>query len=186
MDNWELTASVEYRINAQDQLVDPSEDWTRFALENAAPHLVANQVLGRSLWEFISDTATQMLYKALLTKVRSGEARGSVELRCDAPHLRRYIRLAMSPLSNGRVQFIGTVLKVEQRKSIRLLDPLVGRSGELLTMCSWCKSVLLPDGRFVEVEEAVETLGLFQREVLPAVNHGICPTCLAEYGNIAM
>ena len=39
MSSWELTARVKYHINAEDLLVDVSADWTRFALENAAPHL---------------------------------------------------------------------------------------------------------------------------------------------------
>jgi len=185
MHNWELTARVEYRINAQDLLIDFSGDWERFALENAAPQLVANQILGRSLWEFISNVETRMVYKALLAKVRKGKSPFDVEFRCDASDLRRYIRLSMLPLSKNRVQFVGTVLKVEPRDSIGLLDPIISRSDDLFTICSWCKSVLLPDGRYAEVEEAVDNLGLFQRDVQPALSHGICPACLSKYNSIA-
>ncbi len=185
MQNWELTARVAYRINARDLLINVSGDWERFALENAAPQLVANQVLGRSLWEFIFDAETRMLYKALLAKVRTGKSPFNVEFRCDASHLRRYIRLTMLPLSKDRVNFVGTVLKVEPRDSIGLLDPDISRSDDLLTICSWCKSVLLPDGRYTEVEEAVDNLGLYQRDAQPALSHGICPACLSKYSSIA-
>jgi|SRR5208282_5806536 len=185
MHRWELTARVEYRINSQDLLVDVSKDWARFALENAAPSLLADHILGRSLWDFISGAETRMLYQALLARVRSGKSATTVELRCDAPHLRRHIRLVISPMSSGRVRFVGTVVKVEERDSIRLLDPAVTRLGDQITICSWCKDVLLPNGRFVDVETAVEQLGLFQRSEMPTLRQATCPTCLAKYSSIA-
>ena len=182
---WELTARVEYRINAKDLLVDVSKDWARFALENAAPSLLANFVLGRSIWDFIYDADTRTLYQVLLAKVRSGKSPSTVELRCDAPHLRRHIRLVISPLSRGRVQFVGTVLSVEERDSIELLDSAVTRSRGQITICSWCKEVLLPNGCFVDVETAVEQLGLFQRSEMPTLRQATCPACLAKYSSIA-
>ena len=185
MNCWELTARVEYRINAKDLLVDVSKDWARFALENAAPSLLADQVLGRSIWDFICDSDTRRLYRNLLAKVRSGNSPSTVELCCDAPHLCRDIRLVISPLSRGRVQFVGTVIRAEERDSIGLLDQTVSRSRNQITICSWCKEVLLPNGCFVDVETAVGQLGLFQRSEMPTLRQATCPACLAKYSSIA-
>jgi hypothetical protein len=44
-------------------------------------------------------------------------------------------------------------------------------------MCGWCKRTQLPTGRWVEIEEAVEELGLFEDSPLPGVTHGICLPC---------
>ena len=93
------------------------------------------------------------------------------------PHLRRQIRLAISPMSKRRVQFVGTVVTLERRNSISLLDPAISRSGDHVAMCSWCKSVLLPDGRFAEVEDAIERLRVVPADVMPAVSQTTCPAC---------
>jgi hypothetical protein len=44
-------------------------------------------------------------------------------------------------------------------------------------MCGWCKRVSVRN-TWVEVEDAVLELRLFEREVLPDLTHGICPGCL--------
>jgi hypothetical protein len=177
MNNWELVDTVRYRINGDDLLVDVDRGWQRFAVENGAPQLLSNHVLGRSLWDFISDVETRAIYQAMLQKVRSNKETVSVELRCDAPDRRRFIRLDITSLSRQRVQFVGTILKVERRDEVPLLEPDGDRSSDILTICSWCKSVLMPDGRYVEIEAAVNQLGLFNAEVLPQLSHGICPSC---------
>jgi hypothetical protein len=43
-------------------------------------------------------------------------------------------------------------------------------------MCGWCDRFLV-DGEWVEVEEAVARLGLFQLPEMPAISHGVCPDC---------
>ena len=43
-------------------------------------------------------------------------------------------------------------------------------------MCGWCDRFLV-DGEWVEVEEAVTRLGLFQLPQMPAIGHGVCPDC---------
>ena len=182
MCDWELTENVRYRINSDDLLVDLAGGWERFALENGAPHLVSNQVLGRPLWDFISDRETLYIYQAILQDVRRNKGNKrmvSLDLRCDAPVRRRFIRLDIAALSKGRVQFVGRVLKTEPRDAVPLLEPSTDRSAETLTICSWCKSVLLPDGHYVEIEEALRQLGLFQAQSFPRLHHGMCPSCRA-------
>jgi hypothetical protein len=44
-------------------------------------------------------------------------------------------------------------------------------------MCGWCKRVAIGDA-WMEVEDAVSELRLFERKVLPDISHGICPDCL--------
>jgi hypothetical protein len=46
----------------------------------------------------------------------------------------------------------------------------------MLTMCGWCDRFLV-DGEWVEVEEAVARLGLFELPKLPSIDHGVCPDC---------
>lgn len=179
MDDWELAESVRYRINGDDLLVDVNRGWQRFAMENGAAHLVSNLVLGRSLWDFVSDAETRCIYEAILQTVRGNKRNISLDLRCDAPARRRFIRLDIAALSRRRVQFVGRVSKIERRDAVALLEPDFDRSTESLMICGWCKSIVLPGGRCLEIEEAVRQLGLFHSHVLPRLNHGVCPSCRA-------
>ena len=42
-------------------------------------------------------------------------------------------------------------------------------------MCAWCKKADV--GGWVEVEEAVRRLQLFDQARLPRITHGVCPAC---------
>ncbi len=43
-------------------------------------------------------------------------------------------------------------------------------------MCGWCDRFLVGE-EWLEVEQAVARLGLFQRAEMPAISHDICPDC---------
>ena len=62
-------------------------------------HLRPNRaaVVGRSsTWNFIQGAETVRLYQAILRRVRSNSSRVVVPFRCDAPTLRRHMRLEIS------------------------------------------------------------------------------------------
>jgi hypothetical protein len=111
----------------------------------------------------------------LLRRVR-GEL-GSVDLpfRCDGPTVRREMDIRIASQASGRfVVFSAQLLVEEQRDEFQpLLAAGTPRGEETLTMCGWCDRFLV-EGEWVEVEEAVARLGLFQ---LPAIDHGVCPDC---------
>ena len=82
---------------------------------------------------------------------------------------------------HGHILVTNWLERVEARPPMPLLEPAAARSEEYVTVCSWCKKVELPGATWVEVEEAVEHLRLFDRAVLPQLTHGICPTCLESF-----
>lgn len=59
---------------------------------------------------------------------------------------------------------------------VALLDAIVEHGGDPLLMCSWCKQLAVGDA-WVEAEEAVTRLGLFDDRHVPGLSHGICPRC---------
>ena len=50
-----------YRLNDRDEIVFVNDVWSEFATANDGRHLVPSQVLGRSLWDFITDLTTRQL-----------------------------------------------------------------------------------------------------------------------------
>jgi hypothetical protein len=166
-----------YLIAPDDTIVFVDQAWISFARENDAPELAPDLVLHRSLWEFIAAKETRHLYSIMVSRVRETGEPITIPFRCDAPDRRRFMEMGISLLSDGVVQFNTRVLRQEARDSILLLDPRANRVSELLTLCSWCKKALLPEQGWVEVEEAVASLSLFDGSLLPQLTHGVCPMC---------
>src|SRR5690606_7906888 len=78
------------------------------------------------------------------------------------------------------VEFQTHVLRVEHRTPVPLLARSTDRSSDLLRLCAWCNRVNVGSvlNQWVEVEEAMERLRLFERDRLPQLTHGICEPCL--------
>jgi hypothetical protein len=170
-----MSHPVVYWVDARDQLVRVNEAWDVFANENDAPDLVADRVVGRPIWACIADAGTRHLYAGLLPRVRAG-ATARFSLRCDSPTMRRRLHLTVSPGQEGLVQFESVVTAIEHRPEQALLRRDLTRGLGLLTVCGWCKRVSVLDG-WVELEEAIAQLRLFDAELPPELSHGICPTC---------
>jgi len=172
-------ANVRYVINARDELSFVSDSWHRFAESNDSASLAESNVLGRSLWEFIADAPTRLLYKQMVARVRQGRLT-RFTLRCDGPSCRRLLEMTISAGPEKAVEFETKVLRLEYREPVALLARNTTRSAELLQMCAWCNRINVGSGSslWVEVEDATERLLLFERDRMPQLTHGICEACV--------
>jgi hypothetical protein len=166
-----------YWLNDRDEIVFVNDAWGAFAAANGGEHLSAADVLGRPLWGFVADPATQHLYRQVLARVRGGRA-ARFTFRCDSPDCRRLMEMEVGRGPEGVTEFRSRTLSEEVRQPQALLDPARPHSGGLVRVCGWCKKVDV-GGRWEEVEEAVSRLALFERPVLPRLTHGICEGCFA-------
>ncbi|MEX0708657.1 MAG: PAS domain-containing protein [Woeseia sp.] len=166
---------VFYRIDADDRIVFVSDEWDRFAAGNEGNGVSSSAVLGRSLWDFIDGLTTQQIYRQIVKRSRAGNA-VEYPLRCDAPDRRRFLQMDVRAADGGCVEFRSRILSEEPRAALGLLDPSQPRTNDLITVCSWCEKVRV-DGNWVDVEDAIEALGLFQQAQLPALTHGMCQAC---------
>lgn len=119
----------------------------------------------------------QILQRMLLRRVRDGGGAVELPFRCDSPGLRREMLIRIAAGATGRAVLFRTSLRAQvPRRPQALLDSRVARDEETLEMCGWCDR-FHSRGDWVEVEVVSEHLGLFRRERLPAISHGICPEC---------
>jgi hypothetical protein len=82
---------------------------------------------------------------------------------------------------NLNIEFSSVLEKIEKREKVRLLEANIERSSDFIRICSWCKKVYLPDDdKWVEVEEAVKKMNLFDKKVLPMLTHTMCDNCFKE------
>ena len=170
------TEPLVYSLDNRDRIVQVSDAWTRFALENEAPELTAQHVLQRSFWDFLDDPTTRQVYMRLIARVREGRP-VRFSLRCDSPTVRRYLQMTVRPADSSRVDFESVVVRLEPRSIQRLWDRRTIRTGAHVRSCAWCKRIHV-GSEWLEVEDALEPLRIFEMEKLPAITHGICDDCL--------
>lgn len=174
-----VSPAIAYRIDANDRIVEVSDEWVSFAAENGGVGLRPALVIGHVLWDFLADATTVHLYQAMCKALRRGGPVIQFRFRCDAPDLRRLLAMTMTCGDADSITFKVTSVAQQVRAAI----PLMGLSsaistGPHVTMCGWCKRVRTATAAWVEIEHGIEALGLFQGQArLPAVSHGICDTC---------
>ncbi len=180
----DIIPEVVYRIDSKDRLAEVGEGWLSFATANRGLALQASHILGRPLWDFLADATTTQLYQAMVQRLRRGGPPVRFRFRCDAPCRRRLLAMEITGGPDGGVGFKVTSVLEQPRPSVSLLEPEVTRGAGLLAMCGWCKRSRLPTGGWVEVEEAIQRLGLFGGEAMPGVTHGICPPCYTTIAGV--
>ena len=172
--------TISYEINKRNIIQFVSDSWDRFAIENAAPQIQHQIVIGRCLLDFITNIEVKDLYHRLIQNVRDHGRDIEFHFRCDSADQRRHMRISMHLLSDEAIRFNSQLLHEESRAAVKLLEPDQPRNKEFLLICSWCNKLRLEADEWVEIEVAINKLHLFESDKLPQISHGICPQCLAE------
>lgn len=172
-------AQVVYSVDSADRIAAVNRGWVEFARANHGGLLLPPGILGRHIWELVADETTQQIYRALFSRVRRGLGPIQFAFRCDAPDRRRLLRMTVRADTEGGVRCEVQPLVDQPRVEVPLLQPADPDPdpGQLLRVCGWCKRVATGEGTWLEVEDAVRALRLFEAPVLPQITHGICPDC---------
>jgi hypothetical protein len=176
--NATLPTTIQYRIDAENCLIYVNDQWDRFAAENDGRGLALVDVLGQSLFSYIADPTILQLYMQMVVLARQGRP-ATFKYRCDSPKFRRRFEMKFHALDAGVVEFSSTLLEIEPRAEVLLLDRRQPRNGKFLRVCSWCQRIRVGDA-WLSAEEAVAKLDLMEEATMPALTHGICETCHGE------
>ncbi|MEQ8716976.1 MAG: hypothetical protein RIE08_05135 [Acidimicrobiales bacterium] len=168
---------VEYRIDADDVVIDVGQSWAEFARDNDAPEL-ANPASDRTLWTYFDSSEIRELWRLLVGRVRVMERAAVVSLRCDAPDARRWFDMTVTPESEGRVHFRCALVFEEARPPVSLLDPESERDDGLepVLVCAWCGGARHGSG-WMDIEAVVQADRLLERASMPPLSQGICASC---------
>lgn len=166
-----------HRVNHHDQITFVNAGWKKFAIRNGMPAEMVVNVVGASLWRYISEPTSRNFYAVIMAKVRKTGQTIKLPFRCDSPGIRRFMELHIISLGENHLEFRSHLLRQERRKPVALLNPALPRDSKLLIMCAWCKRVKADE--WMEVEDIVQKLKLFDTRPLPSLSHGICPDCKA-------
>lgn len=175
---WGRPLVLVYDVDQYDDLNYFDGPWNLFAAENGAPELLMDSLLGNQLWKHITGMETRHIYQSLMGKAREKRCKMEFSYRCDAPDTLRVLKLEISSENGQEVRFRSTLL----HESLRTIaypflppDPYA-KSALFHSVCSVCKK-LLQEGKWVELETAVEDLRLLHEASNYALSHTLCPHC---------
>jgi hypothetical protein len=171
-----------YRIDRSNTITEVSRNWVVIAEENDwSSERDPSDVVGRPIGDFIEDAQTRQLYEEAYERVRNGTPCGPIPFRCDSPGERRWLELYLEPLRDGTIEITSKVVRTERRAPVQLpaqlYDGAVGTSDELLKICSMCKKLAVSGNEWVEIEDGLAQLRVFERDEMPRLTHGVCDSC---------
>ncbi|GAB2883446.1 hypothetical protein GCM10027046_09990 [Uliginosibacterium flavum] len=169
---------VVYQIDRDDLLVSFNEQWDVFAEDNDSLFLASQKIHKAPIWQFIRDAETRHLHELLLRKVRTRDVMLDLAFRCDSPVLRRFMRMRVCMKDDGRVEYRSRIVRTEPREAVLLASPCRSEAGPFLRMCSWCKKMEVAKDSWMEIEDAVNFLGLFSCAEIQQISHTMCDACL--------
>ncbi|WP_295882021.1 hypothetical protein [uncultured Thiohalocapsa sp.] len=171
-------------VDARGRLSHVNDAWLDFATENGWS-VTAADVLGRPLMDSIADGHLRYLYGLLMARLRDGHGPFRFPYRCDAPDCRRYMQMHMLYHQRlGEIEFRNRILRIERRTAQELLNVQHPTDERSVTLCSACKRVDTDQG-WLELEDAVLRLHLFDCDRLPRTRHGVCPSCAGRFVELA-
>ena len=169
-------------------------NWQRFLEDNppldlAAYNRAKQSVIGRPVTEFFAGDTGRSTFADLFKSVLSGtRSVVQTDYRCDAPKLRRDMRLSVSPITTaGEVNHLlyqSVMLSVQERPAIPLFGvPVTDQDAEdILTLCAICARVAWPIGAPRGAREWIEPTEYYRRDGgdVAVVSHGFCEDCYAR------
>ena len=161
--------------------------WDRFAIENGAPELCADSIIGRNLFEFVSAPDMRQAYRDLADRIISSGEPVSIAARCDRPGVARELRLSIAPLGladNGpgllfQAQIVGRTVRppIDIFDFEALLSALKQEPDlPIVARCSFCQRLRRPgagDDDWVSAETYYRLGGTSRVRI----SHGLCADC---------
>lgn len=167
---------LDYLLSPNDRIERVCDAWSQAAALRMGERLHGEQVLGRSIWEFINGGPTQRLYDALYRHVRATGRGVGFGYRGDSPGAIRYMHMHIIPGPAGRVHLRSELLHEQSRGRAIYFVHVDYRRHPALLQCSLCQR-LNANGRWYTVSEALEHTGLIDALLPVEVGDTVCNCC---------
>lgn len=150
------------------------------------PSPSSQSVIGRPVTHFFVGDLVRSTFAELFNRVLNGvRPVVQIDYRCDAPTVRREIRLSVRPIMTaGKINHLlyqSLTLSAQQRPAIPLFGAPVANldAGDILTLCAICARVAWPVGAPTGAREWIEPPEFYRRGGgdVQVISHGLCKTC---------
>jgi len=170
---------ITYRIDNNDRITYIGGVWDSFAQENGGKNATVNNILGRSLWDFLEGEDVKRVYRLIVDEIRN-KGKLKFSFRCDSPEFQRFYDLHCTKLANGEIEFASIPAGITARQT-EVTDPHDPITDALLVACSWCKRIRWPKVGWAETSGIPEFKAIFGEGHSRPLTHGICDDC---YGSV--
>jgi len=186
----EALDGIAYAVDGTGRIVAHSRaSWTRACTEGEASELAEpGAVIGRSVTDFATSGEVRGMIERQLAAVLAGDGPVVYHFRCDAPDVRREMRMSISALpAEGLARgalFQSVMLHEDVRPPLDIYDHrtlrerLAGRNDiPIVAMCAYCQRLQRATGEpFVEAETYYREGGTSEVRI----SHGVCPDCTSK------
>ncbi|MGR3781762.1 MAG: hypothetical protein ACU0DT_10935 [Albimonas sp.] len=166
-----------YILDPTNRIVAAGGDWDAFAEENDSPSAAVENVVGRSLEEYVSGLETQLYLSSLFQLCREAEAAHSFLYRCDAPWMARLFQMRVEPGDNpGELRVVHELIRSRaaagggSKEVIDVSEAEAEVSGA--PRCSICNAVKLGDAWH-------DVYARPERKFFVS-GYALCPSCAAH------
>lgn len=160
---------VIYQLDGQNTIVAINDDWIEFAMANGGESLVPENVIGKSIFQYICGEPTQMYFRVIAAHARLTRQTVSHRYRCDGEDVKRFMEMTITPLDNSALEVKHTILAEEPKPLVKFVYASTNAS-RFIKRCSICNRVNLN-------EQWCEDSALNAPQDQVAVVYGVCEDC---------
>jgi hypothetical protein len=168
-------SDVSYRLDGQDRIVEVGGHWDRLAHENEGAAVVADRVLGTTLYAHVADEASRMFVWTMLDSVRKLRRPSTKPYRCDSPECRRHMQMTIVPEAAGGLLVQHQLIKIEKRPVRMRFVGLASEGLARVVRCSMCVRLKIA-GVWHEPKPELLT-GLTHNDGATRVVYSVCEDC---------
>ena len=175
-DRVELDPAVIYLLDPEFRIVYCNAAWNTFALQNGAPGLIREKILGTPVMEVIADPL-RGFYEHFYGMVQKAREPWEHDYECSSDQQYRLMRMRVLPLPSSFL-LVENSLRVEHPHSAMAADLSqlsYTDSRGVMVMCAHCRRTRHPEtSRWDWVPHLVADLP-------PNTSHGLCKNCRTFY-----
>ncbi|MCX8083671.1 MAG: 60S ribosomal export protein NMD3 [Calditerrivibrio sp.] len=144
-----------YVLDRDMKIIEVGSRWDLMVYENCGNfHVLKENVLGKSIFDFITGDHIRMWFESLLNLAKISGKPVIRDYRCDSPEVKRFMKMKIYLLENNLIRLDHYIVKIE-----KIVQPIcLNFYNEFylkVTRCSICNRFLYKN-RWIDVEEAVK------------------------------
>lgn len=131
-------APIVYWINRNMEITAVAGPWDHFAQENDGADVASANVLGRSIWAFVTGDPARMWVETLFQLAAVTGTMVERPYRCDSPDLKRFMRMRVIPEGAGVLRVEHELLHTEKQQQPVTIRSARNPAASGLLRCSVC------------------------------------------------
>jgi len=177
----EQDTTTSYWLDNQDRIIEVSSTWDVFAKENNGESVFSENIIGKSLKNYIKSDETRMFTELLLNKARLLNITVERQYRCDSPDVKRFMKMLIIPEEYNVLRVNHYVLKIEPH-SIKLNFMYANdQKIKFMKRCSICNKVHF-ENKWLE-GDSNEVSKYIRENNLIHVLYTVCEVCISDMGS---